>query len=51
MLKTAWDTEEASSYGKSAIIIITVINLSTTIGYLHLDLVHIQVPHDLEVQI
>ena len=50
MLKTVWCTEEASSYGKSAIII-TVINLSTTVGYLHLDLVHIQVPHDLGVQI
>lgn len=51
MLKTVWGTEEASNYGKSAIVIIAVIILSTTLGYLHLGLAHIQIPHDLGVQI
>lgn len=44
MLKTLWGTEEASNYGKSAIVIIAVIILSTTLGYLHLGLAHIQIP-------
>lgn len=51
MLKTVRGTEEASNYGKSAIVIITIIILSTTLGYLQLDLVHTQIPHDLGVQI
>lgn len=45
MLKTVRATEETSIMVSLPLLLLPSLFLSTTLGYLHLDLVHAQIPH------